>query len=384
MSIEPHGGELVNCLVDATHRAGMQAELAGMPTLELPEREQCDIEMLAIGAFSPLRGFMGSEDFHSVCDRMALTGGEPWGVPITCSVDAATSEKLEVGQSVCLTDAKARPLAVLRLKEKYPHDKDKEADKVYLTRDARHPGVAVLQQQGDVCLAGPVEVLCANHEPEFGDYRRPPAETRRIFAEKGWQTVVAFQTRNPIHRAHEYLTRCALETCDGLMIHPLVGQTQAGDIPADVRMRCYEVLIQNYYNPQHVLLSVMPSAMRYAGPREAILHAVVRKNYGCTHFIVGRDHAGVGDYYGTYDAQKIFDQIDPQKLGIVPLKFEHAAYCKLCGGMASRKTCGHDPKANHVFLSGTKVRAMLAEGECPPPEFTRPEVAKVLVDAMHK
>lgn len=384
--ISPLGGKLVDRMATAQRRSQLESQLAGMPKLALPERECCDIEMLAIGALSPLDGFMGSADFHRVCDEMKLAGsGLPWSIPITCSTDKATADKFTVGQSICLVDGKQRPLAVLTLKEKYPHDKAKECEKVYRTSELAHPGVKVTMEQGDVCLAGPVEVLSANHEPDFPDHRLTPAQTRAEFTKRGWNTVVAFQTRNPIHRAHEYLTKCALEMCDGLLIHPLVGQTQAGDIPPDVRMKCYTTLINGYYNPQRSLLSVLPAAMRYAGPREAILHAIVRRNYGCSHFIVGRDHAGVGTYYGTYDAQKIFDEVDAsvdKGIGIVPVKFEHTVWCNKCEGMVSPKTCPHDGKVDHVFLSGTKVRDMLVKGERPPMEFTRPEIADILIASM--
>lgn len=383
--IAPLGGSLNVRTVDAARRAAIMPTLTGMPRLKLPERECCDIELLGIGAFSPLDGFMGESDFHSVCDNMRLAGsGLPWSVPITCSTDSAAAEKLKVGARLCLTDAKDRPLALLTIREKYKHDKAKECEKVYRTSDAAHPGVKVTMEQGDVCLAGPVEVLTTTHEPEFTEHRLTPTQTRAAFAERGWSTVVAFQTRNPIHRAHEYLTKVALEMCDGLLIHPLVGQTQPGDIPADVRMRCYTRLIDGYYNSQRTMLSVMPGAMRYAGPREAILHAIIRRNYGCSHFIVGRDHAGVGNYYGTYDAQKIFDELDPsvdRGIGITPLKFEHTIWCKRCEGMVSAKTCPHT-QADHVFLSGTKVREMLAAGQRPPMEFTRPEIADELIASM--
>ncbi|HQL54307.1 MAG TPA: sulfate adenylyltransferase, partial [Phycisphaerae bacterium] len=304
--IPPHGGKLINLVVEPARAVALKASAERLPRIQLGEREQCDLELLAIGALSPLTGFMGEADFHSVCDTMKLTSGLPWSVPILCPVDRATADKLAIGQTVALTDDRSRLLAVLTVKEKYAHDKRKEAEKVFRTTDTAHPGVAVTMAQGDVCLAGPLEVLTPRHDPEFADRRLTPAQTRAAFAERGWATVVAFQTRNPIHRAHEYITKCALEICDGLLIHPLVGQTQKGDIPADVRMKCYEVLLANYYNAKNTFLSVLPAAMRYAGPREAILHAILRKNYGCTHFIVGRDHAGVGNYYGTYDAQKIF------------------------------------------------------------------------------
>ena len=379
--IAPHGGELVSRAVDGRRQAELEERLGQMARIRLPEQQQCDLEMIAIGAFSPLEGFMGQADFRSVCDRMQLADGLPWGIPITCCVDQAAADGLEIGQELCLTDQEDRPLAVMQLQEKYSHDKPLEAEKVYLTTDKRHPGVKVLFDRAEVCIAGPVEALAGWAEPDFAEWRLPPSQTRRIFAERGWRSVVAFQTRNPIHRAHEYLTKCALEVCDGLLIHPLVGQTQPGDIPADVRMRCYEVLIERYYNAERVVLSCMPSAMRYAGPREAVLHAIIRKNYGCTHFIVGRDHAGVGDYYGTYDAQHIFERIDPAMLGIVPLKFEHASWCKICQAMVSDKTCPHDSEQK-VFLSGTKVREMLGRGQRPPEQFTRPEVAEVLIKAM--
>jgi sulfate adenylyltransferase len=280
-----------------------------------------------------------------------------------------------------LVDDDRRLLAVMTVKEKYGHDKRKEAEKVFQTTDEAHPGVAVTMAQGDVCLAGPLEVVTPRYDPQFPEQRLTPAQTRAVFEEKGWETVVAFQTRNPIHRAHEYLTKCALEITDGLLIHPLVGQTQKGDIPADVRMRCYQVLIEKYYNTDHTFLSVLPAAMRYAGPREAILHALLRKNYGCTHFIVGRDHAGVGQYYGTYDAQRIFDELDPVAMGITPLKFEHSFWCKKSGAMASAKTT-NSAKEDRVFLSGTAVREMLSKGERPPAEFTRPEIADILIESM--
>lgn len=380
---EPHGGRLEEREVPADRRAAALREAERYERVRLAAREQCDVEMLAIGAFSPLRGFMGQADFESVCERMRLSSGEIWPIPITCSVSREVAERIGVGERVLLTDDRDRPLAVLTVEDKYAHDREREARQVYGTDDPAHPGVKVVLDQGEVCLGGPVEVLTARHEPEFPEYRLRPAQTRALFAQRGWRTVAAFQTRNPIHRAHEYLTKCALEVTDGLLIHPLVGETQPGDIPAEVRMRCYEVLIEKYYNRERTVLAVMPGAMRYAGPREAILHAIVRKNYGCTHFIVGRDHAGVGNYYGTYDAQKIFDEIDPAALGITPLKFEHAAWCHPCEGMVSSKTCPHGPESK-VFLSGTKVREMLRRGERPPMEFTRPEVADILIEAMRE
>ena len=273
-------------------------------------------------------------------------------------------------------------LAVINIQEIYAHDKRLEIPNVFGTEDAAHPGAQVVTASGEWLVAGPVDVitLLPEREPgeQFTEYRLPPRDTRKAFEDRGWKTIVGFQTRNPIHRAHEYLTKCAQEICDGLLIHPLIGETKPGDIPAEVRMECYRVLIEGYYVADRTFLSVMPAAMRYAGPREAILHALVRKNYGCSHFIVGRDHAGVGDYYGTYDAQNIFDQFTADEIGITPLKFEHSAWCNVCEGMTSSRSCPHGPK-DKVFLSGTKVREMLQAGQRPPQEFSRPEVADVLV-----
>lgn len=379
--IPPHGGKLVNLLVSESRKAALAASAAKMTKIRLPEREQCDLELLAVGAMSPLTRFMSDADFHSVCDSMKLASGLPWTVPVTCSVDKATADRLELGASVALTDDRDRVLAVMVVEEKYVHDKKKECERVYRTTDAAHPGVAVTMSQGDVCLSGPLEVLTPRHEPDWAQYRLTPAQTRAAFSERGWRTVVAFQTRNPIHRAHEYITKCALEICDGLMVHPLVGQTQKGDIPADVRMRCYEALLKNYYSPKNCLLAVWPAAMRYAGPKEAIIHALIRKNYGVTHFIVGRDHAGVGNYYGTYDAQKLFDEFDPGAIGITPLKFENSFWCRKSGSMATDKTTFSTPE-ERVSLSGTAVREMLAKGQRPPVEFTRPEIADILIESM--
>jgi len=379
--IPPHGGTLVNLVVDDARRRTLEQQAVRLVRVPLPEREQCDLELLALGGFSPLRTFMSEADFHSVCDSMHLGDGLPWTVPITCSVDGATAGRIQPGEPVALTDEQDRTLAVMTVAEKYPHDKKKEAEKVYRTTDAAHPGVAVVQSQGDICLSGLLEVLTPRHQPDFAQHRLTPAQTRAAFAERGWRTVVAFQTRNPIHRAHEYITKCALEITDGLLIHPLVGQTQPGDIPADVRMECYEVLLANYYNAKTTMMTVLPAAMRYAGPKEAIHHALMRKNYGVTHFIVGRDHAGVGNYYGTYDAQRIFDEFEPGEIGIMPLKFEHTFWCKKSGAMASDKTT-NSTADERVFLSGTKVRDMLRAGQRPPVEFTRPEIADILIASM--
>jgi sulfate adenylyltransferase len=346
-------------------------------SLTLDERHTADFEMIGNGGFAPRAGFQGSADWESVCEQMRTTDGDYWPIPITLASDL----ECEVGDVVALSSDEGKPLGRIRVEEIWERDVRREAERVYGTTDEEHPGVAAIYAEGNRMLAGPIEVdALPDHEEAFMRRYQTPEETRAEFAERGWKRIVAFQTRNPIHRAHEYLTKAALETCDGLFIQPLIGKTKAGDIPADVRMRCYEVLMENYYPHDRVMLGVKPAKMHYAGPREAILHAIVRRNYGATHFIVGRDHAGVGDYYGTYDAQKIFDEIDTEELGIEPLFFEHSFWCNECEGMASGKTCPHDSDS-HVFLSGTKVREMLGNGERPPQEFSRNEVADILIDA---
>ena len=376
--ITPHGGKLVNRVLSPEAAKDATASAGSLPSITLSAREQGDLEMISIGAFSPISGFMGRKDFTSVCKDMRLADGTVWPIPVTLSPPDDVAAKVKEGQKVALKDDGGRLLGVMTVQEKYPHDKALEIPNVYKTEDDAHPGVAIIRKQGDTCVAGSIDVITSNPAPEFPEYRLPPARTREAFAAKGWQTVAAFQTRNPIHRAHEYLTKCALEITDGLLIHPLVGETKSDDIPADVRMDCYRTLIDKYYNKDRTLLTVMPLAMRYAGPREAILHSLIRKNYGVTHFIVGRDHAGVGNYYGTYDAQKIFDQFKPDEIGVVPLKFEHSTWCKVCEGMVSSKTCPHGQETK-VFLSGTKVRDMLKAGQRPPMEFSRPEVADILI-----
>jgi sulfate adenylyltransferase len=380
MSINPHGGALTARLVAADRAAALATEAASLPRITLSAKQSCDLELIGNGGYSPLDGFMGEKDFRSVCEHMKLANGHVWSIPVLLSVDKAGAPK--VGARVALHAPNGTLQGVMTVREVFAHDKKLEIPSVFRTEDPAHPGVAQVMAEGDTCVAGPVEALTLCVDPNgpeaFMSQRLTPTQTRAAFAERGWKTVVAFQTRNPIHRAHEYVCKCAQEICDGLLIHPLVGETKKGDIPADVRMVAIDALVSKYFNPAATMVSVLPAAMRYAGPREAIHHAIMRKNYGVTHFIVGRDHAGVGNYYGTYDAQKIFDQIDAANLGLTILKFEHTGYSKSYGGMVSQKTY---PKieGDIINLSGTAVRDMLAKGERPPVEFTRPEVADVLI-----
>lgn len=373
--IAPHGGLLVDLVAGAGREAELRARAGGLPRIVLTARQLSDLDLLAIGALSPLEGFMGESDYTSVVADMRLANGLVWSIPVTLAVDRANVPR-DDGE-IALYDEAGELRAILNLRERFAYDKTREAREVYGTADGAHPGVAAIYAQGDVLLGGPVTVF---RSIETDPYRLTPAQTRAEFAARGWRTIVGFQTRNPVHRAHEYIQKCALELVDGLLLHPLVGETKADDIPADVRMQCYRVLLDNYYPADRVLLAAMPASMRYAGPREAAFHALIRKNYGCTHFIVGRDHAGVGTYYGTYDAQKLMDSIAPADLGIIPLKFENSFYCHSCAGMASEKTCPHGADAR-VSLSGSAVRTMLLAGESPPPEFSRPEVARILIEA---
>ena len=376
--IAPHGGKLVDRILKPDAAAKAKADAASLPAVQLSPREAGDLEMIAIGAFSPLTGYMREADFQRVCKEMRLANGTVWPIPVILSPADDVTAKINVGDKIALKQGDTI-LGTMTVTEKYKHDKAVEIPNVYKTEDEAHPGVKIVKQQGNFCLAGDIDVITPNPNPEFPEYRLPPAKTREAFAAKGWSTISAFQTRNPIHRSHEYLTKVALEMTDGLLIHPLVGETKADDIPAQTRMDCYQVLINNYYNPKTTMLSVMPLAMRYAGPREAVMHSLIRKNYGVTHFIVGRDHAGVGNYYGTYDAQKIFDQFDlPKDIGVTILKFEHTAWCNKCAAVVSAKTCPHGPE-DKVAPSGTKVRELLKSGQRPPNEFSRPEIADILI-----
>ena len=378
--IAPHGGQLINRIATPAERAEFLDQADTLTRVTLDERATSDLVMIAIGGFSPLKGFMEQADYEKVVEEMYLTNGLPWSIPITLSVSEEVAAPLKEGNWVRLDDQNGKFIGVLELTQKYHYVKAHEAVNVYLTDDQAHPGVKVVYDQGPVNLAGPIWLLEREPHPLFPAYQIDPAESRQRFEELGWKTIVGFQTRNPIHRAHEYIQKCAMETVDGLFLHPLVGATKEDDIPADVRMRCYEIMLDRYYPKDRVVLGINPSAMRYAGPREAIFHALIRKNYGCTHFIVGRDHAGVGDYYGTYDAQYIFDKFQPGELGIVPMMFEHAFYCKRTQQMATTKTSPSGPE-ERVHLSGTKVRALIRDGQLPPPEFSRPEVAAELIRA---
>lgn len=375
----PHGGNLVNRETQGREREELIRTATALPRVQLNSRQISDLLMIAIGGYSPLDGFLNEADYTSVRDQMRLVNGVVWSIPITLAVTKDEADALSVPAELALYDGDYL-LGVLSVTERFTYDKEREAQAVYGTKDRAHPGVTALFAQGDWLLAGPIRLLNRPRNPLFQQYRLDPSETRALFSERGWRRVVAFQTRNPVHRAHEYIQKCALEIADGLLLHPIVGDTKSDDVPADVRIRSYEEILTNYYPASRTVLSVMPAAMRYAGPREAIFHALIRKNYGCSLFIVGRDHAGVGNYYGTYDAHYIFDEFDPSELGITPLFFDHTFYCRTCGAMASAKTCPHEA-TNHVTLSGTRVRELLSAGELPPVEFSRPEVARVLIDA---
>lgn len=379
-TIRPHGGTLVNRIVKGTEREQLIENAKSLHSIILNQWSLSDLELIGIGGFSPLTGFMNQADYESVVEHVHLKNSHVWSVPITLPVSQTEANNLEIGEQVALYGEDGTLYGVLDLEEKYTYDKEKEAQHVYGTTDNAHPGVKKVYEKGEYYLAGPIQLINRPQHDAFVDYHLDPLETRQLFNELNWKTVVGFQTRNPVHRAHEYIQKSALEIVDGLLLNPLVGETKSDDIPAEVRMESYQAILKNYFPENQARLVIYPAAMRYAGPREAILHALVRQNYGCTHFIVGRDHAGVGDYYGTYEAQEFISQFE-NELDIQILKFEHAFYCEACGNMATAKTCPHDA-SNHLHLSGTKVREKLRNGESLPEKFSRPEVANVLIKGL--
>lgn len=374
--IKPHGEKLVNLVKVDGERETLLEKANNLYSIIIDDRFVFDCEMVAIGGFSPLKGFMGKDDVMNVVDNMHLKNGLLWSIPV---VLPNNDESIENGNEIALKDKNDRIIAIMKVDEKFDLDLGYYCEKVYRTSEMEHPGVKAMHDYGNKFISGEIVLLNRPIRENIEEsYYLDPAQTREEFERRGWNSIVAFQTRNPIHRAHEYLIKCALESVDGALIHPLVGTTKSDDIPADTRMRCYEILIENYFNKDKTMLSVLPAAMRYAGPREAIHHMIIRKNYGCSHMIVGRDHAGVGDYYGTYEAQELVAQY-VKELEIIPVKFEHAFFCSDCGNLASAKTCPHG-KESHVHLSGTKVREMLKDGQRPPMQFSRKEVADILID----
>jgi sulfate adenylyltransferase len=378
--IPPHGGEMKPLLLRDAALEEARKRSGFLPQIRMTTRERDDLIMMGIGAFSPLEGFMGKGDWKGVCHEMRMANGIFWPIPITLSVSKEEGSRLKEGREIALVNGETKELlGSLIVQEKYTIDKEVECKEIFKTTDVNHPGVAKVMAQGEINLGGPVKVFSeGGYREKFKGTYATPEETHALFEERGWKTIVALQLRNPMHRSHEYLAKIALEVFDGVFIHQLIGKLKPGDIPAEVRVKCVDVLVDNYFPKGRVIQKGYPLEMRYAGPREALLHALFRQNYGATHLIVGRDHAGVGNYYGPFEAQEIFDQIPRDALLIKPLKIDWTFYCYRCQGMASPKTCPHGSN-DHLMLSGTKLRQMLSEGEMPPAEFSRPEVLKILM-----
>lgn len=378
--IKPHGGKLKPLLLKGSELAAAKEKAASLPQVKMTSKESSDLIMMAMGAFSPLDGFMKKADYQGVVENMEMADGTLWPIPVTLAVDSDEAADLEEGQEVALVDDENEGvMGIMKIEEKFSYDKDNEAQKVFGTTETEHPGVERIQSQGNFYIGGAVQALSEGWYPdEFPEFARP-AETRAIFEERGWSTVTAFQTRNPLHRSHEYLIKIAMEVSDGVFVHPIVGALKPGDIPADIRMKCYRALLDNYLPQENTVLKVYPMEMRYGGPKEAILHGIIRQNFGCSHMIIGRDHAGVGDYYGDFDAHDIFDKLKPGALELKPLKLDWSFWCYKCGEMASMKTCPHG-KDDRCLISGTQLREMLGNGEEPPKEYSRPETIEILMD----
>jgi sulfate adenylyltransferase len=378
--VAPHGADsLKPQLLPVSERTVETQRAAKLTKVPLTSREVSDLLMLGMGAYTPLDGFMGEADWRGCCENMTLESGLFWPIPITLSCEQELGDRIAVGEDVALLDSDTDELlGILTVEEKYSIDRDFECSQVFRTNDCAHPGVDKVMNQGPVNLGGAVRTFSEGHFPKtYAGLYHTPAETRALFAENGWSKVAAFQTRNPMHRSHEYLAKIAIEICDGLLIHQVLGALKPGDIPADVRVGAIDALVNNYFVPGTVVQAGYPIEMRYAGPREALLHAVFRQNFGCSHLVVGRDHAGVGDYYGPFDAHHIFDELPPGSLMTQPLKIDITFFCYKCNGMATGKTCPHEA-GDRLAVSGTRLREMFANGEPIPPEFSRPEVVAVL------